>query len=315
MVFKVLGGMAVTVSICSLIALWYFQRDLIYPSNVPEKSRENVDLPTRYNMPHFEDVKIKTDDGVTIRGYLITRESPGESKKAHTLVYLHANAGNMIFVVGTTTPKLSFPINNYNWLMNIDIPFHSILGDVWLRGKKGVFLGSEYGLSEGKASEDGIKKDVDAAIQYLRSHPLVSESKFILYGQSIGGAVAIDTAARYQSEVSGLILENTFTSLPDIFSSLMPYLRTFKFMVCEKWNSKEQIKSIKKIPILFLAGGKDELVPPIHMTKLYNVALAYSENEVEFHSFPEGNHNDTCTQAGYFERVLRWWIKYFEKQD
>lgn len=70
-----------------------------------------------------------------------------------------------------------------------------------------------YGLSEGAPSEKGIKGDASLALDYIRSHPLLEDTKVVLYGQSLGGAVAINLAASNPERVNGLILENTFMSL------------------------------------------------------------------------------------------------------
>lgn len=72
---------------------------------------------------------------------------------------------------------------------------------------------SRYGLSEGSPSEAGIRSDAQMALDYIKSHPLLENTKVILYGQSIGGAVAIDLAATNPDRIGGIILENTFLNL------------------------------------------------------------------------------------------------------
>jgi pimeloyl-ACP methyl ester carboxylesterase len=72
---------------------------------------------------------------------------------------------------------------------------------------------SRYGLSEGSPSEAGIRSDAQMALDYIKSHPLLENTKVLLYGQSIGGAVAIDLAATNPDRIGGLILENTFLNL------------------------------------------------------------------------------------------------------
>lgn len=72
---------------------------------------------------------------------------------------------------------------------------------------------SRYGLSEGSPSEKGIRSDAQMALDYIKSHPLLENTKVILYGQSIGGAVSLDLAAANPDRISGIILENTFLNL------------------------------------------------------------------------------------------------------
>lgn len=55
--------------------------------------------------------------------------------------------------------------------------------------------------------------DAQTALDYIRSHPVSEKTKVVLYGQSIGGAVAVDLAANNPDRVDGIILENTFLSM------------------------------------------------------------------------------------------------------
>ena len=70
-----------------------------------------------------------------------------------------------------------------------------------------------YGLSEGSADEAGMKIDAQVALDYITNHPTLRFSKVIAFGQSIGGAVAIDLASKNSDVLHGIIIENTFLSL------------------------------------------------------------------------------------------------------
>lgn len=72
-----------------------------------------------------------------------------------------------------------------------------------------------YGLSSGDPNEKGLMIDAQAALDYIRQDKEMRDTKVIVYGQSLGGAVAIQLVARNQDagDVIGLILENTFTSI------------------------------------------------------------------------------------------------------
>lgn len=72
---------------------------------------------------------------------------------------------------------------------------------------------ARYGLSEGSPSEAGMRSDAQLALDYIKSHPLLENTKVILYGQSIGGAVSVDLAATNPDRIAGVILENTFLNL------------------------------------------------------------------------------------------------------
>lgn len=70
-----------------------------------------------------------------------------------------------------------------------------------------------YGLSTGTPDEKGLMIDAQAALDFIRHHKEMKGSKVIVYGQSIGGAVAVQLVAKDNRDVAGLILENTFTSI------------------------------------------------------------------------------------------------------
>lgn len=138
-------------------------------------------------------------------------------------------------------------------------------------------------------------------LDFVREHPILQNTPLVAYGQSIGGAVAIDLVSRNEDSFSGLMVENTFLSLPKLIPSVMPFLRHFTFLCHQQWPSEKSIQRIVKTPILFLAGAKDELVPPSHMVKLNE--LSESRAEKSWVVFPNGTHNDTCMQPGYFTAI------------
>ncbi|KAJ1878814.1 bem46 protein, variant, partial [Coemansia sp. RSA 486] len=202
--------MVVGLSLFGLSAVWMFQRDMVYPAAFPAQSRERVSLPSQYGMPHFDDIRLETPDKVIIRGYLIKRPTDEETKRAPTLVYFHANAGNM----GHRLPIAKL--------------FYEMLGcNVFMLSYRG------YGLSEGQPSEAGIKTDALTALEFIRSHPLTANTKLVAFGQSIGGAVAIDIVAANEPEFVGLILENTFLSIAKLIPNVLPVLKYLTFLASE----------------------------------------------------------------------------------
>lgn len=78
-------------------------------------------------------------------------------------------------------------------------------------------------------------------------------------------------------------------------------LRYFTFLCHQQWPSETSIQRIVNIPILFLSGARDELIPPAHMAKLYE--LSETREVKDWVQFELGMHNDTCIQSGYFEAI------------
>lgn len=88
----------------------------------------------------------------------------------------------------------------------------------------------------------------------------------------------------------------------------MPFLKYVTFLCHQNWPSEKNIQRIVNTPILFLAGARDELVPPSHMVKLRE--LSDTRGGKTWVPFPNGTHNDTCMQPGYFAAIR----EYLEKE-
>ena len=103
--------------------------------------------------------------------------------------------------------------------------------------------------------------DARATLEYVFNTLKIDTSKVFVFGRSLGGAVAIYSAGLgYQ--LSGIILENTFTCIGDMVHAIMPKIAWLKFLVLRiDWPSEKRIASVK-CPIMMISGGADELVPP-----------------------------------------------------
>ncbi len=145
-----------------------------------------------------------------------------------------------------------------------------------------------YGRSEGKPTEAGIMQDAQAARRWLAARTGVAEYDIIVMGQSMGGAVAVDLAAR--DGARALILASTFTSLPDAGAEAMPFL-------LPHWNMTMRMNSLKKIrqyqgPVLISHGDADEIIPFSHGQKLYKAA----PGRKQFFREVGGRHNDARSE-------------------
>lgn len=165
-----------------------------------------------------------------------------------------------------------------------------------------------YGLSSGSPSEKGLKLDAQTVLHYLADHPVIKNSKLILYGRSLGGAVAIHTATLPVAHnfVAGIILENTFLSIPKLMPTVVPFLKPFKFLVSQKWESEKLILGIPKdLHLLFFSGAADDLVPPEQHKQLFDLAPCKHKF---FKSLISGTHNDTVMQDGYWSSFNRFCV-------
>lgn len=193
--------------------------------------------PSVVNLP-FEDVYIKTDDGLRINGWFIPRRNA-----KYTLLFCHGNAGN----VGDRVEKLGML-----WEIGVNIFIIDYRG---------------YGKSEGRPSEKGFYLDASAAYNYLVNSRHIQPDEIILYGESLGTTVVIDLASKVK--VKAIIVEGAFSSGRDIAGKIYPFLPTFLFS--NRFNSLEKIKKVEAAK-LFIHSRNDEIVPFALANKLYNAA-------------------------------------------
>ena len=187
----------------------------------------------------YEEVRIRTRDGEDLHAYFIRPANKRTSIKATVLMF-HGNAGN----IGHRLP--------------IARVFEEHMGcHVLMMEYRG------YGLSTGTPDEKGLRIDSQAALEWIRRREEIRGTRIIVYGQSLGGAVAVQLVARNQSEgdISGLILENTFLSIRKMIPSAFPPAKYLAPLCHQLWPSEDTLPQITDVPILFLSGLKDEIVP------------------------------------------------------
>ncbi|DBA03096.1 TPA: hypothetical protein N0F65_003343 [Lagenidium giganteum] len=264
----------------ALLLLYVYQDKLLYFPTIPGAPKLTSDNPAGYRNPgefsiDYEDVNITTADGVKLHAWLM--KQPNYKTQA-TVVFFHGNAGN-----------IGFRLPNAVHL------FRKVKCNVLLVDYRG------YGHSDGEPTEHGLKLDAEAALDALLARPDIDRSKIVLFGRSLGGAVAVHLADKMPDKVAAIVLENTFLSISTMVNALMPMLRYFKPLVLRiGWDSEKIIPRLTH-PILFVAGLQDELVPHNHMQKLYT--LAKSSRGAFWHGVDHGTHNDTWLRGGdrYFE--------------
>jgi hypothetical protein len=160
-----------------------------------------------------------------------------------TILFLHGNAGN-----------LDNRIDKLNSLGSMDINFLIIS---W-RG---------YSGNPGNPSEAGLYKDVLGGIKWLNEKG-ISNDQIILYGESLGTAIA--TEVGQNENFAGIILEAPFTSMVDMGQKIYPIFPV-KFLLKDKYESNKKIKNIKS-PILIMHGEVDKIVPFWMGKKMYELA-------------------------------------------
>ncbi|XP_037051518.1 protein ABHD13 [Bradysia coprophila] len=264
--------------------LYQTQDNLLYHPEQPPHSRVFIPVPSMFGLP-YEAINIRSTDGVTLHAFLI-RHNGDKGRFVPTIVYFHGNAGNM-----------------GHRLQNAAGMFHTLQCNLLMVDYRG------YGLSTGTPLERGLYNDARASIDYLFTRHDLDLSQIVLFGRSLGGAVAIDVAAdpEYYQKLMCVVVENTFTSIPEMAVSLIHqsirYLPQFMF--------KNLYLSIHKIqyfaaPCLFVSGMADTLVPPKMMAQLHARCGSTRKQLLQVNG---GNHNDTWATAGYYHGLAQFLVE------
>jgi hypothetical protein len=223
-----------------LTSLLYFkQKALIYPSNIPANSRSDVPKPSDFGVSNFEELYIPTDDGEKLSAFYI-RGPRGHKNSNITILMFHGNAGN----IGHRLPIARMIINYIGC-------------NVFMLEYRG------YGSSTGQPDESGLNIDAQTGLNYLRQRAETRDHKLMVYGQSLGGAVAIKLVSKNQEagDIAGLILENTFLSIRKLIPSVVPPAKYLTLLCHQVWPSESVLPNITKVPTLFISGLQDEIVP------------------------------------------------------
>jgi fermentation-respiration switch protein FrsA (DUF1100 family) len=201
----------------------------------------------------YEDVSLETADRVKLHGWYIPGAKPG------VLLFFHGNAGNVSHRLESIRQ------------------FHQLGLSVLIIDYRG------YGQSKGRPTENGLYLDAEAAWRYLTRTRGVEPGNIVIFGRSLGGAVAAWLAMRH--EAGALIVESSFTSVPDLAREIYPWLPV-------RWLSRLRHATVDYVrhvqsPVLVIHSVDDEIIPFHHGEEILAAAP-------EPRSFLElrGSHNE-----------------------
>lgn len=234
MLTKLLLTLAVGYGLVVLL-VFLLQGRLLYLAGAP--GREIDATPDDVGLM-YEDVWLETADGVEIHGWFVHGNSD------RVLLFFHGNAGNI-------SHRL-FSIRQF-----VDLGMSVFIIDY--RG---------YGHSSGWANEEGLYRDAEAAWQYLVDDRDVAAQDIVVFGRSLGGSVAANLAAKVQPRA--LILESTFTSIPDIAQERYPWLPV-RLISRLSHPTVEYLKDVHA-PVLIIHSLDDQLIPYHHSKSLLETA-------------------------------------------
>lgn len=247
--FRILTASVLAYGALVLLA-WAFQSGLLYLRNVPGRALETD--PSAIGLEH-RDVRLETTDGVELHGWVI----PAEDNRG-VLLFFHGNAGNVSHRLDS--------LRIFN-----DLGLSVLIIDY--RG---------YGRSKGTPSETGTRRDARAAWDYLVEDLGIAAEHIVLFGRSLGAAVAAELAR--DRRPGAVILESAFTSVPDIAQEAYWYLPA-RWLSRFEYATAEYVREIRA-PVLVVHGENDEIIPYHHGRAIFEAA-----NEPKRMLTLSGGHN------------------------
>jgi len=215
----------------------------------------------------FEDISFEAADGVKLHGWWVPRAG------APVLVWFHGNAGN-----------ISHRLENIKLL-------HDLVGVQLF-----IFDYREYGRSQGRISREGTFRDATAAYQYVTATRGVPAPDVVLFGRSLGTALATDLAI--QQTCRCLILESAFTNSSEMAKMMAPFL--FDWRPSIPYDNLGKIAKVK-VPVLVIHGSHDEIIP----VDMGRRVFAAANSPKDLYIIHGAHHNDTYVVGGkdYFARL------------
>ncbi|MEK9629355.1 MAG: alpha/beta hydrolase, partial [Nitrospinota bacterium] len=232
--FQSIGVMAVLFVLYAVLLVGCEKKIIFHPAKYPEGYWNPASMGLM-----VQDIFFQSADGTKLHGWFV----PSPQARA-TLLWFHGNAGN-----------LSHRLDNIQRLRPLNI-------NIFIFDYRG------YGKSEGEPDEMGIYADSLAAYDRVLEIDGVTVDSLFLFGRSLGGICAVQTAINKSAR--GLILESTFTSAADMSRKIIP-------LIPLGWAIRSKLDAIGKVPQiqlpkLILHGDRDEIVPFDLGKKLFDAA-------------------------------------------
>ena len=217
------------------------------------------------------DLSLESKGGARLAGWWIH----GQGRTA--LLYFHGNAGNAS-----------------HRLERAKLIAEDLGLDVCLVDYRG------YGLSTGRPDEEGLYADGEAIWEAAAARGFTPD-RIVLFGESLGCAVAIETAIR--RGCAGVILETPFTSIAAMARRYYPFVPTF--LIATRFDNESKIRRLR-VPKLIAAAERDDVVPPDHARRLFDAA----PTPKELYVIRGATHNDTYLAGG--RDYVAAWSKFLE---
>lgn len=238
-------------------AMLLFERRLIY---IPFRGLDVE--PSALALRH-EEAWLTAEDGVRIHAWFLPL-----ADARRTVLVCNGNAGNMSYRLDRAQEmqrRLGVSVQLFDY-----------------RG---------YGRSEGSPDEEGTYRDARAVHRYLVETKGIRPGDLVLFGESLGSAVATQLAL--ERPAAALILESPFTSIADMARSAYPFLPPVGPLIRTRYDTIRKIPTLT-LPLLVLHGDRDTIVPSSQGRRVFEAA----PGPKRFFAIPGAGHNDTYVVGG-----------------
>ena len=231
----------------------------------------------------FEPVSFNSADGTRLTGWFLPAEGVASPMAAKgTVVHMHGNAQNM-------TAHWQYagwiPDRGYNLL---------------------VFDYRGYGQSHGSPEPKGVFEDSVAALDYLRSRSDIDTERLFVFGQSLGGMLAIAAAGASRQGVRAVLAEAPFHSYTLMADDMMPEA---ELILDDTYCATTYVADLAPLPLLLIHGTKDKIVPHSHSTML----LGEASEPKRLETIEGGEHNDAMVSQVHGSQYQDMMIAFFDR--
>lgn len=234
----------------------------------------------------YENLYVEVEQDIKLHGWFL----PAQQSKG-TVIFLHGNGEN-----------ISTHISSVHWL-----PAEGF--NVFLFDYRG------YGKSSGSVSLNASIEDTQKVIYFIRRREDVRDKKLFLFGQSLGGAIAINalSVGNFQGIINALIVDSSFSDFRRIAREklslswlLWPFQYPLSWTIAGNYDPEEVIANISPIPILIIHGTADKIIPFHHSMRLF-LAAKYP---TEFWEIPNGKHIKFVLNQTYRKRLVDYLLNH-----
>jgi alpha-beta hydrolase superfamily lysophospholipase len=249
-----------------------------------------IDTPERHGI-EYQVENFKAADGTSLNAWFFPAKSKDGGKAKAAVLFLHGNAEN-----------ISSHFRSIAWMPSAG--FNVLALDY--RG---------YGSSEGTPSLAGMQLDIDAAMRSLLAHKDVDSDKIIIFGQSLGGSLAIYYAAHsaYRANIRAVVIDSAFFDYRQITKEkLAGFFLTWPFQwlpwltVDNDYSPANSIAAISPLPLLLIHGDQDVVVPPDHSLQLFERAGEPKELWI----VPGARHTQSLNNEKIRNRLIEFLFRY-----